>query len=778
MGEPLVFEIPEEIYQRLGKLSDARDAPLSTALATASAVLLHKYSCEGTLGIRTTNPGRSESSVGLLPVNLVILDRAPDDPSFAGMLTRARQILPNRPEGPEVEILLPSGFQNEFQHERKGQPLRLSFRIEHGSLTGTLDAHLPRLAEHLQSLLRGVTAAPTAPISTINILGDQETRQWNRTDRGYAQSPVPELVEQQVQRTPHAVALMQADRKLTYSQLDERANRLANYLRKRSVESEMPVGLCLEQSLEAVVAVLAILKAGGAYVPLDPSYPEHRLEEIAADSRLAVAVTSARFRHRIPAGIEAVCVDRDSAPIAEESSITPMRDITPDSAAYILYTSASTGKPKGVVGIHRSITNGLHSVAYRPDEVCCLNTFLSYGFSMANLFLPLISGVPVVVLSDEQIRDSNQMMSVLEKEGVTRIVLVPSVLKQILDPNFAASTRLSKITTIGVAGAKLTPSHFRRLTEAMPQAKLQNRYASTEIGTVAATYDVTDESLAGGQEIPIGRPVANTRIYILDRHMHPVPVGVAGEICVGAAHLARGYLNQPDLTEQRFIPDPFSPDPGRRLYRTGDLGRFKSNGEIEFVGRVDHQVKINGFRIDLLEVEQALASHLGVSEAVTAVREIGDGQRLVAYVVAKPIGTPNASQLRRYLQDRLAAHMIPARFIFLKDLPKLRSGSVAREALPAPEPVRPRLEIDYRPPGTPLESAIVQMWSDVLGLDRIGIHDPFRDLGGDSMAAAEVALRLGQRFGIEITPEELLARSTIAELALYLSCPRATAAGV
>ncbi len=782
MGEPLVFEIPEEIYQRLGKLSDARDAPLSTALATASAVLLHKYSCEGTLGILTTNPGRSESSVGLLPVNLLILDRKPDDPSFAGMLTRARQILPNRPEGPEVEILLPPGFQNEFQHERKGQPLRLSFRIEHGSLTGTLDAHLPRLAEHLQFLLRGVTAAPTAPISTINILGDQETRQilieWNRTDRGYAQSPVPELVEQQVQRTPHAVALIQGDRKLTYSQLDERASRLANYLCTRSVESEMPVGLCLEQSLEAVVAVLAILKAGGAYVPLDPSYPEHRLEEIAADSRLAMAVTSARFRHRIPAGIEAVCVDRDSALIAEESSITPMRDITPDSAAYILYTSASTGKPKGVVGIHRSITNGLHSVAYRPDEVCCLNTFLSYGFSMANLFLPLMSGVPVVVLSDEQIRDSNQMMSVLEKEGVTRIVLVPSVLKQILDPNFAASTRLSKITTIGVAGAKLTPSHFRCLTEAMPQAKLQNRYASTEIGTVAATYDVTDESLAGGQEIPIGRPVANTRIYILDRHMHPVPVGVAGEICVGATHLARGYLNQPALTEQRFIPDPFSPDPGRRLYRTGDLGRFKSNGEIEFVGRVDHQVKINGFRIDLLEVEQALASHLGVSEAVTAVREIGDGQRLVAYVVAKPIGTPNASQLRRYLQDRLAAHMIPARFIFLKDLPKLRSGSVDREALPAPEPVRPRLEIDYRPPGTPLESAIVQMWSDVLGLDRIGIHDPFRDLGGDSMTAADVALRLGQRFGIDITPEELLARSTIAELALYLSCPRAAAAGV
>jgi acyl carrier protein len=241
--------------------------------------------------------------------------------------------------------------------------------------------------------------------------------------------------------------------------------------------------------------------------------------------------------------------------------------------------------------------------------------------------------------------------------------------------------------------------------------------------------------------------------------------------------LARGYLSQPDLTGQRFIPDPFSAEPGRRLYRTGDLGRFRSTGEVDFVGRVDYQVKINGFRVDLLEVEQALASHVGVREAVTAVREIGDVQRLVAYVVAKPIGTPNTSQLRRYLQDRVARHMIPGRFVFLKDLPKLSSGSVDREALPSPEPVRPHLEIDYRRPGTPLELAIVQIWSDVLGLDPIGIHDPFRDLGGDSISAADVALRLSQRFGIDLSPEELLDRSTIAELTAYLSAPRAASTG-
>ena len=402
---------------------------------------------------------------------------------------------------------------------------------------------------------------------------------------------------------------------------------------------------------------------------------------------------------------------------------------------------------------------------YAPGEVCCLNTFLSYGFSIANLFLPLMSGVPVVVLTGEQIRDANQMMTVLEKEGVTRLVLIPAILQQILNPDFGASSRLSKITTIGVAGSRLTSSHFQRLSEAMPQAKLHNRYASTEIGTVAAVWDVTDASLGGDGEIPIGRPVANTRVYIVDRYMHPVPVGVVGEICVGAAHLARGYLNRPDLTEERFLPDPFRAESGGRLYRTGDLGRFRSNGEIEFVGRTDHQVKINGFRIDLAEVERVLAAHIGVSEAATAVREIGIAQRLVAYVVAKPIGTPSASQLRRYLQDRLPEYMVPSRFVFLH--------KIDRNALPSPEPVRPNLEIGYQPPGSPMEAAIAQIWSDLLKLEPIGVHDPFRDLGGDSISAADVALRLGQRFGIDITPEALLERPTIAELAVYLSGPQA-----
>jgi amino acid adenylation domain-containing protein len=765
------FEVPDGIAVQLRELGETKDAPLSTVLTAAFAVLLHRYSCEGTLTVRTTSSPGTESLVRLVPASSII----PGDLSFAQVLDLARTALKGADEGPDwrdIEILAPDSFlQDREQHGPK-----VAFRKTSGGLTGSVryraeafeEILITRLAGHLQAILRTVAASPSTPISKMRMLGEEEQRQilieWNQTDCEYPQQSAPELVEKRAEQTPHAVALIQGDRKLTYRQLNEQANRLANHLRAGGVRAEAPVGLCMEQSLKAVVSVLGILKAGGAYVPLDPCNPQSRLAEIASDARLSITVTSAGCRHRVPPGIEMVCVDQDALSIAAEDSVAPESGTTPDSAAYILYTSASTGKPKGVVGIHRSITNGLNSVTYVPDEVCCLNTFLSFGFSIANLFLPLMSGVPLVVLSNEQIRDTNQMMMVLEKEGVTRIVVVPAVLKQILAPDFKAETRLRKITTIGVAGGKLTPDHFQRLAEAMPQAKLQNRYASTEIGTVAAIWD-------GGGEITIGRPVANTRMYILDRYMNPVPAGVAGELYVGAAHLAREYLNRPDLTAERFLPDPFSARRGERIYRTGDSARFRSNGEIEFIGRTDDQVKINGFRMDLAEVERALADHRGVSDAVVMVREVGGWQRLVAYVVTRPIGTPSGSQLRAYLRERLPGYMVPSKIVFLEALPMNSNGKLERRALPMPEPIRPKLETVYEPPGSPMEAAIAQIWSDLLGLDPIGVHDKFLDLGGDSLMAAQVAVRLSERFGLDITPEVLADEPTVAKLAMCLAGP-------
>ena len=789
------FEVSEDVIARLRELGAAKDVAFSTALAAAFAALLYRYSCEGTLTIKTKHSGRSDSGVRLLPVNAVVSS----DLSFERMLECARQILPNAPElhGSdewaelrEIAILAPLETRNElvrspssYGQEDESHGLKVAFRKGPAGWSGRFEykadtfeeIRMARMVGHLQTLLRGVTDSPAVPISKMNMLEDREKREilieWNRTDCATPEATVPELLEGQVQRAPHAVALIQGDQKLTYKQLDEEANRLANHLRARGVQSETLVGLCVEQSLNAVVAVLGILKAGGAYVPLDPAYPRHRLEEMVSDSKLAIAVTSARCGHRVPPGIETICLDRDAARLTTESSAPPVTKNTPDSAAYVLYTSASTGKPKAVVGIHRSITNGLKSVTYAPDEVCCLNSFLSYGFSISNLFLPIISGVPLVILTDDQIRDTNQMIAVLEKEGVTRLVVVPAVLKQILEPDFEAESRLGKIRTIGAAGAKLTPAHLQRFTQVLPQVRLHNRYASTEIGTVAAICELDNETLAGGGDIALGRPVANTRIYILDESMNPVPVGVVGELYIGAAHLARGYLNRPDLTAERFLPDPFSAEPGRRLYRTGDLGRFRSNGDIEFAGRTDHQVKINGFRIDLPEVERALRGHLGVSEAITAVREIGNRRRLVAYVVTKPIGTPSASQLRGYLSERLPNYMVPSKFVFLNELPMGSNGKPDRAALPRPEPIRPKLEAAYEPPGSPMESALAQIWSDVLGLDPIGVHDNFLDLGGDSLSAAQVAVRICERFDMEITPEALADRPTIAELAVYLADP-------
>jgi amino acid adenylation domain-containing protein len=760
------FEVPDDVAVRLRALAEAAQVPLSTALVAAFAALLHRYSWEGTLTVRTIKC--TESQVWLVPLDRII----PGDISLGRILESARDIFPDQNEPLEIEMLAP----NPFLQDQEERGLKVAFREASGGLRGTLEyraaavekIHITRMAGHLQAVLRAIAVNPSSLIFEMKMLGDEEERQilieWNQTDCGYPPESVPELVENQVRRTPNAVAVIQGDRKVTYSQLNEQANRLAHYLRARGVRPEAPVGLCMEQSLTSVVAVLGILKAGGAYVPLDPDYPPFRLEEMASDAKLSIAITSASCRARVPAGIEIVCVDENALCIAAESSEAPDSGATPDSAAYIVYTSASTGRPKGVIGIHRSITNGLKSVTYAPDEVCCLNTSLSFGFSVANLFLPIMSGVPLVVLSGEQIRDIHQMMLVLEREGVTRIVVVPAVLKQILDPAFRAESRLSKIRTIGVAGGRLLPIHLRRLKEAMPEAKLQNRYASTEIGTVAAIWD-------GNREITIGRPVANTCIYILDRYMNPVPVGVAGELYVGAAHLARGYLQRPELTAERFLPDPFNPEPGKRMYRTGDLGRFRSNGEIEFIGRTDDQVKINGFRIDLPEVERALADHQGVREAAAAIREIGGRHMLVAYVVTKPVGTPSASQLRTYLRACLPSYMIPSRTVFLKDLPVTASGKPDRNALPLPEPVRPRLETDYEPPGSPMEAAIAQIWSDLLGLDPIGVHDDFADLGGDSLMAAQVAARVGERFGVEITSAALFDQPTVAKLAVCLSGP-------
>jgi len=549
--------------------------------------------------------------------------------------------------------------------------------------------------------------------------------------------PVPEMFEDQVRRTPEATALIEGDREITYRILNERANQLAHQL-KANVEPETMIGISIPQSIETVIGVMGILKAGGTYVPLDPSYPRDRIDEMISDTGLKVVVDRAMV-------LEA-CGNTDN----------PDSGSNLDSAAYVLYTSGSTGKPKGVIGIHRSIVNGLLSVKYAPDEKCCLNASLSFGLSLANLFLPLMTGVPLVVLAEGVIRDLVEFVNALEKASITRVVLLPPVFKQMLDlPR--VTDKLRTIREVGVVGAALTADLLTRFREVMPDARLHNTYSASEIGTLATMWNAPPNAPMAG-EIVIGRPVPNTRIYLLNETMAPVAAGEIGEIYVGASHLARGYLNRPEETARQFVINE-----GERLFRTGDLGRLMQNGDIEFVGRGDDQVKIRGYRIVLAEVERALAVIKGVRDAAVAAHVIGNELRLVGYVVSDP--TLRVTELRKLLGARLPEFMIPSAFVFLDGLPLSDNGKLDRAALRSPDSERPRLEVEYIAPRNEIEVALAGIWSDLFGLEEIGIHDHFLELGGDSLFAAELAAQLLDRFGVEVRLETLFDHGTIAEIA-------------
>lgn len=550
--------------------------------------------------------------------------------------------------------------------------------------------------------------------------------------------PVPVMFEEQVKRTPDATALSQGPLRKTYRELNKDANRLAHDLRARGVVPETLVGVSITQSIEAVVAVMGILKAGGAYVPLDPGYPAERLDHILKETNLGLIV------------------DRDTVMNAK-GDIEDLRcDFDLDTAAYVLYTSGSTGKPKGVVGVHRSILNGLLSVDYAPNERCCLNASLNFGLSLANLFLPLMVGIPLVILSEEQIKDLNQFADALESEAITRVVLVPSALKHILDlPQ--ASKKLRSICEVGVAGAALTQDLLRRFAEVMPRAKLHNTYSASEIGTLATMWNVEPTTAASGAVV-IGRAVANTRIYLLDAAMNAVASAEDGEIYVGAPHLARGYLNQPAETARCFVSYN-----GERVFRTGDLGRLCGNGEIEFLGRADDMIKIRGFRIELFEIECALTSHEAVHQAAAAAHEIGGELRLVGYIVADR--ALSVKEIRKYLYEKLPEYMVPSIFVFLDSLPLLSNRKLDRAALPVPDLDQRMTDTEYVESRNDIEAELTTIWTDLFGLEQIGVHDHFLELGGDSLFAVQATSRIRDRFGIDLSLETLFEFGTIANIA-------------
>jgi amino acid adenylation domain-containing protein len=560
---------------------------------------------------------------------------------------------------------------------------------------------------------------------------------------------------------------------LTYAALNARANQLAHHLQRLGVGPEVRVAMCLERSLEAVVGLLGILKAGGAYVPLDPGQPPERLAFLVADAQAPVVLTQQRFAGGFAAArARLVCLESDWGVIARESEKNTLRQATGAHLAYVMYTSGSTGTPKGVAVEHRQLCNYVRAIVARLElpagaTFAVLST-LAADLGHTTVFPSLCQGGCLHLVSQADAFDPEALAAYFRRQPVDCLKIVPSHLAALLAGSLPAHILPRQRLILG--GEASGWEMVEALQALAPACRIFNHYGPTEATVGALTYPVAPgHSRHRTGQLPLGSPLANTQVYILDARLQPVPVGVPGELCIGGAGLARGYLHDGGLTAARFVPNPLSNTPGARLYKTGDRARFLPDRSIEFLGRADHQIKLRGFRVELGEVETALGQHPGVREAVVMARQDGPGTiNLVAYVVPNRQPVPAVQELRRSLRERLPDHMVPAAFVFLQALPLTANGKVDRQALPAPGQTAGQPPGLFVPPRTAVEEVLAGIWTELLGREQVSVHDNFFELGGHSLLGIQVLSRVRQAFRVELPPRDLFEAPTVAGLAAAL----------
>ncbi len=630
-----------------------------------------------------------------------------------------------------------------------------------------------RMQEQFTTLLNDIASGQDGSVDKLSIVPEPECHkvliEWNQTKVDYPQDVcLHQLFEAQVERTPDAVAVESDGGRLSYRELNEQADQLAIYLRGIGVRPDTLVGVCMERSLELVVALYAVLKAGGAYVPIDPEYPEERIAFMLRDAGVQVLLTQRRLAGSLPTyGGEVICLDGDWQPIAQGEPPKPVRRTRPDNLAYMIYTSGSTGQPKGAMNTHRGICNRLlwmqDQYGLTEADKVLQKTPFSFDVSVWEFFWPLLVGARLVVAKPGGHRDPAYLVKLIREQGITVLHFVPSMLRMFLER--PGVERCKSLRHVICSGEALPYDLQEQLFRLLP-SQLHNLYGPTE-----AAVDVAHWTCRRDDErkiVPIGRPVANTQVYILDRYLQPVPMGVPGELHIGGVQVGRGYHKRPDLTAEKFIPDPFNGDPEARLYKTGDLCRWLPDGALEYLGRMDFQVKIRGFRIELGEIENVLCSHSGVREAVVVVHEEGERQ-LVAYVVAAGESACTSAELRDYLKQRLPDYMIPAAFVTLPALPLNPNGKVDRKALPSLGQFQVDSHETWLPPYSTAERQIARVWEDVLGVSGVGRDSNFFDLGGNSLSIIQVFSELEQVFDKELSVVEMFRHPTIRLLAEYLT---------
>jgi amino acid adenylation domain-containing protein len=625
-----------------------------------------------------------------------------------------------------------------------------------------------RVIAHYETLLGAVAADPSRSIAALEMLSDaarhKQLVEWNDTAREYPrEASIQALFEEQVERSPDAVAVIRGDTQLTYRTLNDRANRLARYIRTRGVGLESRVGICLERSPEFLVAVLAVLKSGAAYAPLDPTYPQERIELMADDAGIELVVTVASLAGQVPGRRTTVLLDEAWGEIARERGENLTTGAAADQLAYVLYTSGSTGRPKGIAVEHRAVIRLVRNTNYvdlGPRDVIAHASNTSFDATTFEIWGALLQGGALVVIPSETVMSPKAYSAELRRHRITALFVTTALFNRMVSD---VPDCFSTLDAVLFGGEAVDAGAVRRLLAHEPPARLLHVYGPTENTTFSSWYPVI-EVAESAPTVPIGRAIANTQLFVLNDDLRPVPIGVSGELYVGGDGLARAYLRRPDLTAERFVPDPYASEPGARLYRTGDVVKNDSNGNVVFVGRIDHQVKIRGFRIELGEIEAALVAHGGVRDAVVLAREDVPGdKRLAAYVVPEGARPPEPGDLRSYLLNSLPSYMVPTAYVMLDALPLTSNGKVDRRVLPPPDGAwagQQRLwdQAADAPSAasTDAEIAIARIWQDVLGIDGISVDDKFFDLGGHSLNAIQVITRLERECGFEIEFNDLI----------------------
>jgi len=831
------FSINSNLSQKIRTLTQQSDATLFMTMLAAFVILLYRCSGQDDILIGSPMAGRNrqeiQSLIGYFVNTVVLRTKLTGNPNFREILNQVRQVatdahnyqdIPynqvvealnpqrNLSYNPVFQILfdlqhsltdklqLPGLTLQPFLGEHSTSKFDLSLIIEdrgteligaweYSSDLFTQEA-ISRITENFQTLLNGIVNNPETPINQLPIISAFEQQQilekWNNTQQDYPESfCIHELFTQQVIKTPDAIAVKFGNQQLTYTQLNQKANQLANYLQNCGVTSEVLVGLYLERSLDILIAILAILKAGGAYLPLDPKYPQTRLTDILNDSQVSIILTQEKLLTSLSSPLprgetpltpyqgKIILLDTDLTIISQQNIETPISAIKPDNLAYVIYTSGSTGKPKGVMITHQNIVNHATSIIDKyqinsHDRILQFTTFI-FDVAAEEIFPAWLSGATLIICPQEMVTNLIEFSQFLAQESLTVVNLpTPYWQEWVLEIDRKVSQIPDSLRLVITGSDQVLPEKLalwqKLVTEKRQNIQWINAYGLTETTITSTVYQLpVNYQLNTTHSVPIGRPIANTEIYILDQNLQPVPIGIPGELHIGGAGLARGYLNRKQLTNEKFISNPISSSKSSRLYKTGDLARYLPDGNIEFLGRIDYQVKIRGFRIELGEIEAVLAQHPLVKSSAVIVREIQPGNKqLVAYVVTEDHS--NIQQdLRSFLKQNLPDYMLPAFFVRLAELPLTPTGKINRRALSALM-LELNHEIDYILPRNPLEQKLAEIWCQVLGLEKVSVEENFFNLGGHSLATIQIISRIRETLEIDLPLQYLFTEPTIAGL--------------